>query len=202
MYDLVWTLGNIVFRVGYGCDVHGADKIPTDTGCLIVSNHASFFDPPLIGSMVQPRLCFLARKTLFTGRWGALLRSIQAHPIDRDAADLAGLRNVIRLLKEGNRVVLFPEGTRTPDGNLLDSQPGAGFIAGKAGVPIMPARLFGTFEAWPRDRKLPRVPMTVPRLAVVFGDPFDPPAKLHSKEDYAALSQRMMDEVGKIEKPE
>ncbi|HSI85142.1 MAG TPA: lysophospholipid acyltransferase family protein [Candidatus Methylacidiphilales bacterium] len=178
----------------YQTRVEGYENVPAG-GCLVVSNHASFLDPTTVGWALQRECFFLARKTLFKPPvMSRLLPICNVVPIDQDNADLPSMRRVIRLMKDdGYPVILFPEGTRTEDGELKKALPGAAFLACKAGVPILPVRLFGSFEAWPRQRKLPGYhPMRV-----VIGRPFMP-AKARSKQDYEVLADRMMKEIGAL----
>src|SRR5471030_3152959 len=108
-------------------------------GCFIVSNHVSFMDPTTVGWAVAREIYYLGRKSLFKPPfWSWFLPICNVLPIDRDANDISGLRRIIRMLKEGHAILLFPEGTRSPDGTLQAAEPGAGLIAIKAGVPILP----------------------------------------------------------------
>ncbi|PAW79405.1 MAG: hypothetical protein B9S32_02360 [Verrucomicrobia bacterium Tous-C9LFEB] len=176
--------------------IEGRENVPMG-GCLVVSNHVSFFDPTTVGWAIGREMYFLARKTLFKPPvmdW--LLPHCNSLPIDRDNADLPGLRRIINMLKDGEMVLLFPEGTRSPDGSLQAAESGAGFVACKAQVPILPVRVFGTFEALSRHHKM----LTYHPLRIVIGKPFLPPSgKGLGKEDYEALAKRMMDEIGKLE---
>jgi 1-acyl-sn-glycerol-3-phosphate acyltransferase len=184
------TLG--VFHVSFT----GRENVPTG-GCLIVGNHASYFDPTTIAWAAGREMYYLARKSLFKPPlmdW--FLPICNVLPLDRDGGtDMSGLRRIIKMLQTGHMVMLFPEGTRTTDGKLQPAQAGAGFIAAKAQVPILPTRVFGTYEAWPKGQILPRYHP----LRVTIGKPFLPPADAKTKEDYEALANRMMQEIGKLE---
>jgi 1-acyl-sn-glycerol-3-phosphate acyltransferase len=111
----------------------------------------------------------LARKSLFRNPVGALfMRSWKAVPLDLSGkADIAGIKMLVELLQRGGAVVLFPEGTRTWDGNFLPAKPGVGLLVAKANVPVVPVRVFGSYELWPRTRKWFRCG----QLDIVFGDP-------------------------------
>ncbi len=165
-------------------------------GCLVVSNHVSFMDPTTVGLAIGREMYFLARKTLFKPPlmdW--LLPHCNSLPIDRDNADLPGLRRIITMLKNGEMILLFPEGTRSPDGSLQPAESGAGFVAYKARVPILPVRVFGTFEALSRHHKT----LTYHPLRIVIGKPFQvPESGKPGKEEYQALADRMMSEIGKL----
>jgi 1-acyl-sn-glycerol-3-phosphate acyltransferase len=195
-HDIVRFLTALVARVTWD----GREHIPAEGGCLIVANHASFADPTTVGLAVGREMYFLARQTLFRPPvMDKLLPTCNCLPIDRDHADLKGMRGVIHKLKDGRIVLLFPEGTRSVDGRLQPAEAGAGFIACKAQKPIVPARLFGTFETYSRHHKYPQFGG---RWHVSLGKPFlPPPGPKFTKGDYAALADRMMAEIAQLEKP-
>lgn len=121
---------------------------------LIVCNHASFLDPPLVGVAFDEDIYYLAKKTLFETKLGnAIYRSWNAIPVDQEKADMSSLKTVIRLLQKGKKVLIFPEGSRTPNGDYLPAQPGVGFILSKTKVPVFPMKILGTHEALPLGGK-------------------------------------------------
>ena len=140
-------------------------------GVLIAPNHQSYLDPVLVGMAFFERIDYLAREGLFRvpgfGQW---LRAVGAHPVRRGAADRAALRTVLRVLRSGRPLLMFPEGTRTRDGSLGRFSPGVGAIAVKCGAPVLPVGIEGAFRCWPRTRVLP-VPA---RVVVAFGKPLWP----------------------------
>jgi len=125
---------------------------------LIASNHQSFMDPTMHG-VVLGRIRYMARKTLFKNWFlGTFLRFVGTIELDLEqGADLGALRTSIEVLKGGESLLLFPEGTRSRDGSLGKLMPGAGMIAARAGVPVVPAVIDGALKAWPRGQKLPRL---------------------------------------------
>ena len=150
IYWLGWmTLGS-AFRAFYGMRIEGREHLITEGPVLVASNHQSFMDPPLIANLYDTPMYFLARKTLFRGFCNWLYRQWNAFPVDQDKPDLAGLKQIIRLLKQGQRVAIFPEGARTIDGSLGEAAPGIGFVVAKSGSVIQPIRIRGAFEALPR----------------------------------------------------
>jgi 1-acyl-sn-glycerol-3-phosphate acyltransferase len=135
-------------------------------GLLIVSNHQSFLDPPLIGMALCEPIRYLARRSLFgVPALGRLIAALGAEPVSRGAADGGAVRGVMRMLRDGEAVLVFPEGTRTRDGSLGPFSPGPAAIAIRCGVPVLPACVEGAYECWPRTRALPRPG----RVAVAFG---------------------------------
>lgn len=182
--------------------VTGLENIPMDGAFLVAANHVSFLDPFLVGCQVPRQICYFARKTLWKTRIAAWwLDMVGTIPVDRDGGqDVSGIKRVLRALKENNGLVLFPEGTRSPDGNLQAPKPGIGLIACRSQVPVIPARIFGSFEAFGRGGKL-RLGTPV---SVVFGTPI-PPAVYDApdagKERYQIASARIMAEIARLELP-
>ena len=145
-------LGVALFRVR--CT--GRENVPPTGGVLVLSNHQSQFDPMLVGLAIDRRLNYLARETLFRFppfRW--LIRSLDAIPIDREGLGLAGLKETLRRLKRDELVLIFPEGTRTFDGEVARLKPGFSALAKRAKVPLLPVGIDGAFDAWPRTKRLP-----------------------------------------------
>ena len=174
---------------------------------IVASNHQSYFDPPLVGICSKRDVYYLARKTLLdVPLLGKLLPRINVIPVDRDGNDMSALKTIIRLVRSGNGVVLFPEGTRSPDGSLQRGKQGIGLIIAKSRAPVQPVRIFGAFEAFPRGSgKITAVPITV-----VVGEPirFTPeeldPASCGGDERalYQQLSDRVMEAIAALEPPD
>ncbi|MCX7805909.1 MAG: 1-acyl-sn-glycerol-3-phosphate acyltransferase [Planctomycetota bacterium] len=152
---------------------YGDDNVPVEGGCLLAANHQSFLDPPLVGICLRRQVHFMARSSLFSGLFGRLITFLNAFPVDRDRADPNTLREAIGRLKAGAALLVFPEGTRTPDGCLKPLMPGIGMLAVRAGVPVVPVYIHGAFHAWPRGRRIWRF---FRPIYVFFGRPFDPAA--------------------------
>ena len=194
-YRLAYNLVGIELffhRIRY----EGRENVPSG-GCLIVSNHVSFMDPTTVAWCIGREIYYLGRKTLFKPPfWSWFLPICNVLPIDRDGRDVSGLRRIIRMLKEGHAVMLFPEGTRSPDGTLQPAEPGAGLVALKAGVPILPARVFGTYESLSRHTKFLRFHP----IRVVIGKPYLPtiPEGKKEKESYGPVAQEMMDRIAAL----
>ncbi len=157
--------------LAYGVRYYGRENIPTHGGVLVVCNHQSHFDPPLVGMGVNRRMNYLARDTLFTFppfRW--LIHSVDAIPIDREGVGLSGVKESLRRLKRGEMVVVFPEGTRTRDGEIGRFRPGFTALASRSGAAILPVAVEGAFAAWPRAQKFPGRG----RIFVRYGPPLRP----------------------------
>jgi 1-acyl-sn-glycerol-3-phosphate acyltransferase len=119
--------------------------VPRNGGVIVASNHISFWDPPLIGAAVPRELHFLTRDDLFgMPVVGALIRSMNAIPIRRGVADLAGMARAMDRLREGAALLMFPEGGKMQDGGSHPARPGVGMMAVNAGVPIVPCSIRGS----------------------------------------------------------
>lgn len=179
-----------------------AGGLQFDGPALICSNHASFLDPPFIGQAFPDAIHFFARKSLFSNPLaGAILRSWQSIPIDRDKPDPSSLKTTIRLLKAGGRVLMFPEGTRSFDGQLLPAEPGVGLFIAKAAAPVLPVRIYGTYEAFSRNHKFPR-PASI---TLVVGELYRPDlasiAHLPAKDLYKHLADEVMARIAALPQP-
>ncbi|MFC7335925.1 lysophospholipid acyltransferase family protein [Haloferula chungangensis] len=186
------------FRGLFGLRVRGKERLVTEGPVLVVSNHQSFLDPPLIGGLYEDEMYYLARKTLFRGPAKWLYTKWKAIPVDQDRPDMASLKTIIRLLKQGNRVLVFPEGERTGDGALGQAQPGVGLIALKSGAVIQPIRIRGAREALPRGSGRVRFA----RIDVHVGHPLaftpDELKRASGKEGYQMVADRIMKAIGEL----
>ncbi len=170
----------------------GRENIPDQGGVLVCSNHQSFFDPVLVGLGFNRRLNYLARKTLFrffAFRW--LIEFLDAIPIDREGGGLAGLKETLKRLKRGEIVLIFPEGTRTQNGEVRPLKPGFVALARRSKIPLLPVGLDGAYEAWPRTARFPRRS----RIHVCIGQPMEPELvkSLTDEQLVAELERRIRD---------
>jgi len=164
---------------------------------ILASNHASFLDPPLVGAGVHRGINYLARENLFRFPvMGWVLRQWQVVPVDRDGGGAAGLRAILDRLLAGDAIILFPEGTRTRDGRLQPARCGIGLTVIKSTSPVVPVRVFGTFEAYGRHMRIPRPR----RVAVKYGRPMLFPelraeARVCLKPRLKRIYQQVADEI-------
>ncbi len=202
-YRFCRFLYRVYFRVYHRGRILHADRLP-DTGAFILAgNHVSFLDPPFFGLCCRRAAYFLARDTLFRNPLaGWILRSWNCVPLKREGGDIAAMRTVLRLLAEGKAVVMFPEGTRSPNGQLQEARAGIGMIVAKAGVPIVPMRIGGTDKALPRGASWPRPT----RVTVAFGEPFAYPLPANFeqlrgddlKAVYLAIGREVMQRIAAL----
>ena len=186
-----------MFATYFRWRVFNPERVPLTGGVILASNHASFLDPPLVGSGLQRDINYLARESLFRFPGiGALLRSWNSVPVDRDGGGAAGLRAILERLLAGGGIILFPEGTRTTDGKLQPARSGIGLTVIKSSAVVIPVRTFGTFEAFGRNHKFPRPK----RVAVKYGEPMRfeklrAEAKICDKARLKEIYQEIADEI-------
>jgi 1-acyl-sn-glycerol-3-phosphate acyltransferase len=204
-YRLGWLGFRAMFRVYFHWRVFHAERVPQTGPVILASNHASFLDPPLVGSGLNRPINYLARESLFRYPGiGALLRSWQAVPVDRDGGGAAGLKAILDRLLAGGGVILFPEGTRTRDGQLQPARSGIGLVVIKSNAPVIPVRTFGTFAAYGKHVKFPRPK----RVAVKYGRPLQFETlraeakncpKVRLKQIYQEVADEIMAAIAKLE---
>lgn len=181
-------LATALFRIR----VRGRQWVPREGGVLVLANHQSHFDAALIGVACDRRLNYLARDSLFAFtpfRW--LIESLDAIPIDREGLGLSGLKETLRRLKNGELVLIFPEGTRTRDGEVAPLKPGFSALAKRAGVPLLPVAIEGAYQAWPRRHRLPGIST----IHIQFGEPLRAAAagELDERQLVAEIERRIRD---------
>jgi len=171
---LVYRIGRIMCRMwvdrAFDLKVYNANYVPRRGGVLIVSNHQSYLDPVLLAVKLHRPLSYMAKSELFENPFLAwLIRNLNAYPVRQGEGDVGAVKETIRRLQEGHALNLYPEGTRSPDGTLQPLLPGVGLIVRRAGVPVVPAVIAGSFEAWPKDSML----WLQRPVQVMYGPPMD-----------------------------
>ena len=193
-YWLGYHLSRLVGRLCFRLHVVHPERMLQSGPVILAMNHQSYLDPPLAGSTCDRAVYFLARRTLLdVPLLGWLLPKLNVIPVNQEGIDRSALKSLIRVLKAGNAALVFPEGSRTLDGNLQPAEPGLGLIIAKTLAPVVPMRIFGAHEALPRGGGLHFAPITI-----VIGDPiFFTAADLSpaGKDLYKRLSQRVMDAI-------
>ena len=204
-YFIGWTLFRLMYATYFRWRVYNPERVPKSGPVIIASNHASFLDPPLVGCGLKRDINFLARESLFRFPGvGALLRSWNAVPVDREGGGARGLKAILNRLHDGGAIILFPEGTRTLDGKLQPARSGIGLTVIKSQVPVVPVRVFGTYEACGKQIKFPR-PLSV---AVKYGQPMmfeelraeaKNCSKIRLKEIYQQVADEIMAAIATLE---
>jgi 1-acyl-sn-glycerol-3-phosphate acyltransferase len=167
-YATGWHIFRCYFSLYHRFRAFNVERVPLRGPVILACNHASYIDPPLVGSAVRRQINYLARDTIFkVPLVGSVLRSWEVVPVDRDGGTGRGLKAILDRLARGGAIILFPEGTRSRHGNLNPARAGIGLVVTKSSAPVVPARVFGTFQAYSARMFLPR-----PRsLVVKFGCP-------------------------------
>lgn len=161
---------SVVLGTFFGLRVRGSKSIPADGPVLLVANHQSYLDPPAIGCRIKQRQPdFLARAGLWNSKaLGWLITLMHSVPVAEQGSDATAIREILRRLQQGRCVLIFPEGSRTPDGDLQEFKRGVAVLVKRAKCPIVPTAIEGAYDAWPRHRGCPRL---FRRVRVAFGDP-------------------------------
>lgn len=179
-----WSVVAPAFNVYFRGRIEGAENVPQKGPLVVVSNHASYFDPPILSNCVGRPVAFMAKEELFSVP--ILKQSISlygAYPVKRGASDRSAIRSALTVLNQGWAIGIFLEGTRTPDGRIYEPKLGAALIAAKAQAPLLPISLQGTQSILPEGKRLPQ---SVP-LIVRIGEVIPPPVST-SKSELEAVS--------------
>src|SRR2546426_5859786 len=194
-YHFSRLVGGLFFRLRV---IHRERMIQSGP-VILAMNHQSYLDPPLAGITCDRAIYFLARRTLMeVPLLGWLLPKLNVIPVNQEGIDRSALKALIRVLKSGNGALVFPEGSRTLDGNLQPAEPGLGLVIAKTLAPVVPMRIFGAHEAWPRGSSKIRLhPITIVVGHPIFFSETDVAGR--GKEMYQRLSERVMNEIAKLE---
>ncbi len=189
-----WSVVNPLMHTYFRGRIYGVNNVPLDQPLIVVSNHASYFDPPILSCAIRRPVAFMAKEELF--KVPVLKQAITlygAYPVKRTSADRSAIRSACESLHEGWATGVFLEGTRTPDGRITHPKLGAAMIAAKTHAPILPVSLWGTHKILRRGSPIPRpVPITVR-----IGELIAPPRSLH-REELEAVTQQCADAINDL----
>jgi 1-acyl-sn-glycerol-3-phosphate acyltransferase len=170
-----------IFKVFYRCRVYGVENIPKSGGAIVAPNHISFFDPPLSGSTMKRPLHFMAKKELFSiPIFGWIIKQTNAFPVKRRSLDVLAVRHAFHILKKGQLLLMFPEGTRSKNGKIGKARAGVGMVACIAQVPLIPVKIENT-----------NAMLQFKQIKIKYGKPIYPP-KFFKKNDYVDLSKKVL----------
>jgi 1-acyl-sn-glycerol-3-phosphate acyltransferase len=197
-YWVGYHLSRLAGRLLFQFRVIHRERMIQSGPVILAMNHQSYLDPPLAGITCDRAIYFLARRTLLdVPLLGWVLPKVNVIPVNQEGVDRSAIKTLIRLLQAGNGVLVFPEGSRTLDGNLQPAEPGLGLVIAKTLAPVVPMRIFGAREALPRGGGgLRRVPITI-----VIGEPLVFTAadlEQPGKSLYAGLSDRVMKAISAL----
>jgi len=197
-YWLGYHLSRLVGRLFFRLHVVHRERMLQSGPVILAMNHQSYLDPPLAGTTCNRAIYFFARRTLLdVSLLGWLLPKLNVIPVNQEGIDRSALKALIGVLKAGNAALVFPEGSRTVDGNLQPAEPGLGLVIAKTLAPVVPMRIFGAHEALPRGGG----GLHFVRITIVIGEPiFFTAADLNpaGRDLYKRLSQRVMDAIADL----
>ncbi len=197
-YQFCYNLSKGIAYTLFDFRVVHRERIIEKGGVILAMNHQSYLDPPLAGIACRREIYYLARKNLL--EWpllGPIFPKLKVIPVNQERADMSALKTVIKLIRAGECTVVFPEGSRTLDGQLQPAQPGLGLVIAKTLAPVVPMRIFGAHEAFPRGGK----PHPFRPITLVVGEPmFFTEADLAGagRDLYQRLSERVLARIAAI----
>ena len=196
-YHLVAFTVKLILRVNGGLEIMGKNNIPLEGGVIIASNHISYLDPPLIGAVVPRRATFMARKGLFDIPILGWSVKHYAFPVDREKTLPPTIKETIKRLKNGELLVIFPEGRRSETGDLMAGKRGLGMVACLSNAMVVPALIIGANKVLPVDAKW----FKRAKISVIFDSPFDPSTvKGEGSNLHENVSQKIMQAIGELKK--
>lgn len=187
-----WSVVSPVLHLAFQGKVYGAEKVPMKGPLLLVSNHASDFDPPLLSNCVRRPVAFMSKEELFkVPILKTLIRWYGAYPVKRGKADRAAIRAAEAASQEGWALGIFLEGTRTEDGVIHRPKLGAAMIAKKIQAPILPVSLWGTEKILAKGKSIPQLAPVTIRI----GDVIPPPSPKGDRAELEQLTQHCKEQI-------
>ncbi|OQA91627.1 MAG: 1-acyl-sn-glycerol-3-phosphate acyltransferase [Elusimicrobia bacterium ADurb.Bin231] len=181
IYRICWLLSKIIFRSIYLLKIKGIENIPATGAFILAANHNSLADPPLVGSCIKRKIYYIAKKQLFDiPVFGWIIKKSNAFPVDRESADISAFKTALKILSDGNGMLIFPEGTRKKTGPRKKLKRGVAVLAANTGAPVIPVAIIN-------NDLLPRLC----RLQVIFGKPM----RFDQGADYELVTSEIMREV-------
>ena len=183
-YRIAKTAVSLYLKLLFRVEVRGS--VPKEGGCLVCPNHTSYYDPAVVAAFCDRPLTFMAKKELFDAPlFGRLIRSLGAFPVNRDTNGLSAVKTALSILKQERATLIFPEGTRNKTGKKMAPKAGAVMIAQRAGVPVIPVGIYGSFRPFSK-------------LMVTFGDPIsyeEYSGQRLDSEQLDGLANHLMDQI-------
>lgn len=155
LYKTLQVLARILTTQLFELKTCGLENVPRTGGALLLANHQSYLDPVVVGVQLRRPITFMADSNLFKNRFfGWLIRNLHAFPVRQGKGDVGAIKQSIQLLHDGHMLNIYPEGSRSSDGEIAEIQSGIALIVRRANVPIIPVLIDGAYKAWPRQRKI------------------------------------------------
>lgn len=197
LYRIVLFTAWCFFKIFYRHRVYGLEHY-YKKAAIIAGNHSSFYDPPLLSTSWPDEVHFLAREGLFKNPlFGGLIRKLNAHPVSGDASDIGVFKLVCKLLAQGKKIILFPEGKRGYTDHLEELKPGIALLLARSQSAVIPAYIHGSFNIWNRFHKLPKL---WGHTACVFGSPilWSEFSHLEKREAQKAITAKLADSIQRL----
>ncbi len=193
---MFYKIFKMLCRFWYGLilrtKVIGAENIPNEGGFILAANHLSNWDPPFLGTFVKREVNYMGKEELFKNPvMAAVCRALHVFPVKRGAADKTAIKTAIKILRDGNCLGIFPEGTRSKTGKMGKPETGVSLIAAMTKAPVIPAAIINTEKIFSSEKFLPR-------LVVVYGTPIKFTGSTKDKESLENFAQEIMNEIAKL----
>jgi 1-acyl-sn-glycerol-3-phosphate acyltransferase len=197
-YRIAQFFSWLFFKFFHRLEVIGLNNIPSTGAFILASNHQSYFDPPALGCKLPRNLHYFARDSLFFWPLGLLIRNLNSIPVNRSQLDIATLKRVLKVLKQGDPLLVFPEGTRSPDGQIHSGKKGIGLLLAKSQCDVLPARIRGGNDVLGKGMIIPRIgrKLVVSYGSVIRFKELDP-----GKSDplrYETIANRVLEAISQI----
>jgi 1-acyl-sn-glycerol-3-phosphate acyltransferase len=172
--SLVWKSMQVLARIGttllFDLKTYDRRNVPATGGVILAANHQSYLDPVLVAVHLRRPVSFMAKSELFTNPYfGWFIRTLHAYPVRQGEGDVGAMKETIRRLQEGHMLNIYPEGTRTQTGEIGPMEKGIALVIRKAGVPVVPVAIAGSFAAWPAGRPM----FHAHPIRVMYGKPMN-----------------------------
>lgn len=188
-YEFLRIVFKTLFYIVFRTEVKGQDNIPREGRLILAANHMSNWDPPFLATFVPRKVSYMAKQELFANPiFAAIIRSLNAFPVKRGAADRGAIKSAVAELKNEHCLGVFPEGTRSKDGKIHKAEAGVALLAALSKSPVLPAAIIGTNKIFANGSLLPK-------LKVIYGKPIFFEGKANDKEALQNFSQKIMEEV-------
>ena len=155
-YSIVRAIAWIILKIFWRMEIIGIENLPESGGLIIASNHVSYLDPAVLVASLNRKIYFITKKEVFKNTFVSfILKNLNAFSVNRENVDILSFKKAINILREEKVLGIFPEGTRSLNGELQELKLGVVKIAMKTGVPILPVGIIGTYEIYPQGKKFP-----------------------------------------------